>query len=540
MEKKKVSLAKIMPQFIHFSNSKKLNLRSHQIKYFDCIENANFGLIKQTCGSGKTLEQAGTVAATMHWAEQEGRKAVMMVCSHRLLLNTQLIDEYAKFITNDNLVILNLSTGKLIENKKEYGKKKIVSDIGTDTIKRYIKYAMTKPNAKHVLIITTSVRMTMKVGKKVNDDDKTDVVFDIFKNSGKKLDLFMIDEGHKVLDAPSYKFIKDHSKRMYAFTATPKNNQSTIVDLPTLDCVLSFADALKFNYVVRPKLWAIENIGTNKNSKTNMNASCITNAFIDLKNDVKNTGNSPVLIAYVDSIEEVHKNSKKLKNIKQLKAVDIYSFASKKNIENGLQEIGGCWKNDIEMKKEEMLDDLKTNKNSKIIINDQMLTEGIDVKGINGVYIGCKKSDASLYQAIMRGCRTTVDGKKDHFNIYIKDDLIYDSSTQRCKKFLENLIQNLDGELDFGELRVDVDNGAVPKKIDKKENINKIEEVTTKISKFIKQRIEEVKLDLDFNTLTDHLDCLTNDERMIEIFDIIENKNSKYYKYTDDLEKKYW
>ena len=84
-----------------------------------------------------------------------------------------------------------------------------------------------------------------------------------------------------------------------------------------------------------------------------------------------NTGNSPVLIAYVDSIEEVHKNSKKLKNIKQLKAVDIYSFASKKNIENGLQEIGGCWKNDIEMKKEEMLDDLKTNKNSKIIINDQ-------------------------------------------------------------------------------------------------------------------------------------------------------------------------
>ena len=61
-----------------------------------------------------------------------------------------------------------------------------------------------------------------------------------------------------------------------------------------------------------------------------------------------------------------------------------------------------------------------------------------------------------------------------------------------------------------------------------------------KISKFIKQRIEEVKLDLDFNTLTDHLDCLTNDERMIEIFDIIENKNSKYYKYANENEKKYW
>ena len=95
------------------------------------------------------------------------------------------------------------------------------------------------------------------------------------------------------------------------------------------------------------------------------------------------------------------------------------------------------------------------NHNPKIIMNAFMLTEGIDLPEINGVLLLCQKSDASLYQAISRGCRKTAG--KVNFNLYVTSE---DGISERVETFLGELVKFTDGQFDFGGTIEDINNGS--------------------------------------------------------------------------------
>jgi hypothetical protein len=75
----------------------------------------------------------------------------------------------------------------------------------------------------------------------------------------------------------------------------------------------------------------------------------------------------------------------------------------------------------------------------------------------------CEKSDASLYQAISRGCRKTAN--KTDFYLYTT---IADGIGTRTEKFIEDLANDVGGHtnFDFGGIIEDVNNGSTDDVVD--------------------------------------------------------------------------
>ena len=164
--------------------------------------------------------------------------------------------------------------------------------------------------------------------------------------------------------------------------------------------------------------------------------------------------------------------------------------------------------NGKEWTKESLLEECRKDNGNKIILNAFMLTEGIDLPTINGVLMLCSKEDASLYQAIMRGCRTAEN--KKNFALIAPVRFNGKDLLDEDRKFLRKLIYAIGGSLDFGGHIEDQMDGGDDDKDDKKGNVLIAE--FKKINEAIEASIKEYeRFFTEEKTKEDFIDSFYND-----------------------------
>lgn len=472
--------------------------RNVQIECFEAAEKNKTGLFELTCGAGKTLVQAALINKEFLRAERKNESAVILVASHRLLLNAQLGENYSKFIKNfatraDVYCLCGMNT----KNGSDEYISELIDNVKKKDLKNRIK--MSRKRKKHVIIITTATSENM-----YKDD-----LFSICKSCG--LNLYIHDECHKNIDADIIKKANDAAERAYYFTATPgeyvTNSLNTLVKY-------DFNAALADGIVVPPVLYTLNFTGVaddDHSSKTKQSAEfkAIEAGFKKLIEIEKNNNNCASMIVFLSSIESVDAASKNVSS--RLSNVNVYSFASEKkqlNKKGQLIAYGKCKLNNSdvdangkEWTKESLLEECRKDNGNKIILNAFMLTEGIDLPTINGVLMLCSKEDASLYQAIMRGCRTAKN--KNNFALIAPVRFNGKDLLDEDQKFLRKLIYAIGGTLDFGGHIEDQMDGGDDNKDDKKGNIliaefKKINEAIEASIKEYERFFKEEKTEQDF------------------------------------------
>lgn len=430
--------------------------RIAQFEAIDAMWDNNHGLLEIACGVGKTWIQVFTFVREILNAEKEGRKFKGIWVCHRLLLEAQVKNNFNS-LTNNFFTEHNV---KLIMLNSE----------GDNSLKQKGADEMATGMPEHVIYFTTTASIIDYV--KHHDTLHKNGLDALANNILSKVDLYVHDEAHKEFTDSLVKTVQaamnGNNKKYYFFTATPgkylTNNLTTIYHC-------NFAEAVKASYIVKPRFFGME-----VKDYVNLNDLAYTNLVIrtvkHCRKSRKENTNLIVFLPSVDSVatvgyqlNEVKKNPKR----KAIRNVNIYEIISDKDIDiedingnkveyNARLRVNGNDYNNNNKKytKAEILEIIRNDKTEKIILNAFMLTEGIDLPELNSVLIACQKSDASLYQAVSRGCRKS-PGKVD-FNLYaITEAGIADNMID----FLKNLADITGGEFEFGGIVEDQNDGSV-------------------------------------------------------------------------------
>ena len=427
------------------------NLNNQNFEYRDVQQQAieasfshNHGLFDMTCGVGKTLIQASIIRSAVEECKQNNKQFIGLFVCHRLMLEDQVMREYERFFKFSELGV------KLVKLNSE----------GDNSLKAIAKNNMqTVMKNEHILYMTTTASINDYI--KDNTTSSKDGVIEAGIHIFKPLTLYVHDEAHKEYNAQIVNQIlcSSRTSKVYFFTATPGQYLTDNDDLPTI-ATCTYADAVKAGYIVKPILHFVKNATIKLTANDEGNA--VIKAFKHMK---KYRTDTPSLITFHDSIDTVRNTAQVIIDYKAKHPrfnAHVYEIVSDKMIDGkwlaGLRLNGQRTNADDRLyTKSEILDILREDSSPKIIMNAFMLTEGIDLPEINGVFILCEKSDASLYQAISRGCRKTAN--KTDFFLYTT---VADGIGIRTEKFIEDLANDVGGHtnFDFGGIIEDVNNGS--------------------------------------------------------------------------------
>ena len=430
------------------------SFRKTQIDCFKAAERNDSGLFELTCGAGKTLVQATILKKEMEELDARGDHGIFVVASHRLLLNAQLVKEYARFIPE-----IDIDSDKVFVSYL-CGVTKVLDDQGNDIANGNARMTINELKAdirkvkeakkQHMIIFTTTA------SEKYHEES----LIKLFSSVGKGISLYIHDEAHKEMNASMIDKIMSVSKKAYFFTATPGEYLMKSFGQPLVK--YTYTEAVNDGVVLPPVLYtatADDLKSRNKRYRKAAETFVIKNCFEHLKAiEAERGNNSPTLLVFLPSIESVDNAS----NLLNESEANVYSFASYKEVKENdgvVYKYGNCKKNGKVTTKIDLLSMLRQDDSAKIILNAFMLTEGIDLPSVNGILILCGKSDASLYQAVMRGCRTA-PGKKE-FGIYVPVDFCDEDYFGQVRDFLERLIETTNATFDFGGHVDDENSGKV-------------------------------------------------------------------------------
>ncbi len=454
MTKKKfnaVNINKIVEKFERFvkkykhEEPRKCQIAAIRAFYTGYYKHFHF-LFDMCCGAGKTIIAAFLIFMEIVDRNKNHDFARIMIASHRLLLNKQLVN-----IVNDAL------TSNKIKNVKWF---KLSSD--TIKINGIIAAPFKKTSIKTIMnceehAIVIACAASEKKHFKEIDTDMMENIFNelleeksqmIYDNAKTFFNLIIQDEIHKDIPAKVLNNFAAISEKVIGFSATPNKK---IIEWFGNENIFEywFCQALLDGIVVKGRLYIAE---TKAKRLKNKEATYLIECFEHLKNECKIMKLIPVFLNYFSSVDNLMSYAKTI-NKKYGDTVDVAVFASYKEIideKNGKKTEIQCELNGDPMSKDELLEYCqKRDDNSKplIILSAFMIVEGIDIPSINGVGIWCEKNDANMFQAACRGCRT--DKKhpnKTHFYIYTSEDLATDTD-----HFLSKLYNGFNGQLDFGD-----------------------------------------------------------------------------------------
>lgn len=455
MNKKKfnvVKVDKIVERFERFvkkyksEKPRKCQIAAIRAFYTGYYKHFHF-LFDMCCGAGKTIIEAFLIFMEIVECNKNHNFARIMIASHRLLLNKQLVN-----IVNDAL-----RTNK-ITNVKWFNLSSATMKINGIIAAPFKKTSInTIMNCEEHAIVIACAASEKKHFKEINTDmmenifnelleEKSQMIADNTKT--KFLNLILQDEIHKDIPAKVLNNFDAISEKVIGFSATPNKK---IIEWFGNENIFEyrFCQALLDGIVVKGCLYIAK---TNAKRLKNKEATYIIECFEHLKNECKIMKLIPVYLNYFSSVDNLMSYAKTI--IKKYgDTVDVAVFASYKEIideKNGKKTEIQCELNGMPMSKDELLEYCqKRDDNSKplIILSAFMIVEGIDIPSINGVGIWCEKNDANMFQAACRGCRT--DKKhpnKTHFYIYTSEELATDT-----KDFLSKLYNGFNGQLDFGD-----------------------------------------------------------------------------------------
>lgn len=401
-------------------------------------------LVDATCGSGKSTVQHMAIDYVARLKEAEGKKAMILLASPRLLLNKQLLECCKSSIKDfdDRFTVLNMASNDLGDAK---------FDMLTSTgfgISNKLK------SNKHIILLAcdTSVNMDFDNAARQIESRIMHLASHRTKNGHEvTFDLAMIDEAHKDIDNSVLVELKKMSNTLITYTATPSKRLSKICSTKRIS--YGFRQAIKDGVVVPPSLYLVSR--TNK-LKEKDKATSIVASIKHLINEAENTpklgyDKRAVEVVFDNSIDYLRNYENTLRSIYTIDELDIAILASEKEVAVKNQHGERVKKYEIyssfngeKLEDAEVLEKVRNSKKHTIILSAYKVQEGIDIKAINGVCILCDKRENNLYQAICRGDRTAPGKKK--FNIYITAD-----SDDQIHDFLDKMVEGFESEIDFGD-----------------------------------------------------------------------------------------
>lgn len=424
------------------------NYRAPQVDAIKASMEHDFGLFDMTCGLGKTLIQASIIYLNLEKAINEGRSFKCIWVCHRLMLERQVKSVFEYFFGFD----FNRLNCKIVTLNSE----------GDRSFKNVANDAMDTGDGTNVIYLTTTASINDYV--KLHSGTKQDGKLYFAQKVLKRMDLYIHDESHKEFSEAMVKIVTNAmtGKKAYFFTATP--GKYLTQNLPTIS-KCTYAQAVTEGYIVKPRFFPVKAIDL-----ANLNVNALGNIVIRSAKHLKQNRRLevPTLCVFMPSVDAVYHVGTILNDYKKVhphfKKFNVYEIISEKKLEVdditvqvGLRLNGSMYNSSYrKYTKDKILEILKNDPEPKIILNAFMLTEGIDLPNINGVLIACEKSDASLYQAICRGCR--IAPGKDSFNLYAVTE---EGVAERTEKFIEELTNITGGEFDFGGVIEDENDGSV-------------------------------------------------------------------------------
>ena len=454
--------------------------RIHQVNAIVAAIENDCGLFDMTCGLGKTLIQACIIYWNLLEKKKEGKPFKCLWVCHRLMLEKQVKAVFEAYFGEDftgmncKIVVLNSE--------------------GDSAFKKTANDGMDEGDGSSVIYLTTTASINEYV--KLHSGTRQDGKLFFAQNVLKEMDLYVHDESHKEFCEAMVKTVLNamNGKKAYFFTATP--GQYLTKNLPTI-CKCTYAEAVAAGYIVKPRLYPVKCV-----DMANLDNNAFGNIVVKTAKHLKRCrkGETPTLCVFMPSVDAVYYTGNILKEYKashrNFAKFNVYEIISEKELEQddltvkvGLRLNGSMYNSSYrKYKKEEILNILKEDPEPKIILNAFMLTEGIDLPNINGVLIACEKSDASLYQAVCRGCRTAPG--KDSFNLYA---ITEDDIAERTEKFIEELTNITGGEFDFGGTVEDENDGSIPDDDDGHPDATSVPVTFSELYKKIKVIIREKK-----------------------------------------------
>ena len=349
------------------------SLRPHQIRGVDVMRQHNKGQVIVPTGGGKTLTM---ITDALREFQSETPQTIVVVCP-RILLAGQLSSEFLEFILNAE--VLHVHSG---ETHHE-------STTNPGTIRRWVD----THNSRHQLIITTYNSLQRLVDAEIDVDT---IYFDEAHNSVKR-NFF-----------PATEHYSANANRCYFFTATPKH--SVVATKPGMNhsevygnviCQVPAPELVNAGYILSPKVVIHE---------VQSAANC-GNIFERDK------------IALIYSIDE-HQSGKILICAKATK--QIVNLISQTDFCSQLESRGYSWMY-ITAKTGAVIDGKKVNRevffdtlnawgkdSSKkfVVIHHSILSEGINVNGLEGVLFMRNMDFIGISQTIGRVIRLGDKSKK--------------------------------------------------------------------------------------------------------------------------------
>lgn len=401
-------------------------------------------LIDATCGSGKTTVQHLTIDYVARLKETDGKRAMILLASPRLLLNEQLLECCKSNISDfeQRFTVLNMASNDLGDAKFD-----MLTSTGFGISNKL-------NSNKHIILLAcdTSVNMDFDNAARQIESRIMRLASHRTKNGHEAtFDLAMIDEAHKDIDDTVLVELKKMSNALITYTATPSKRLSKICSTKRIS--YGFRQAIKDGVVVPPSLYLVSR--TNKLKERDKATSIVAS----IKHLIEEAENTPKLgydrraveVVFDNSIDYLRNYENTLRTIYPIDDLDIAILASEKEVAvknlHGERvkkyEIYSSF-NGEKLEDAEVLERVRNSKKHTIILSAYKVQEGIDIKAINGVCILCDKRENNLYQAICRGDRTAPGKKK--FNIYITAD-----SDDQIHDFLDKMVEGFESEIDFGD-----------------------------------------------------------------------------------------
>lgn len=528
-------------------------LREKQKETFDACIEKKFGIISDTCGSGKSHVEFELMCKTI--SENIDKKAFIVLAAHRLDLIDQHLDNFAGYV-EDYHPELKETFNQFEISSANRSDKKIVNTTRLDEIRNMVIGA-TKPT-----IITVCYHSLERL-------------YNVFFGSQYRVNLMICDEGHYGMSGKK----EDEEKKLdilklngkYAciefcdsflvFSATPfKQTMCITVRGHKMEVIhdYTYAEAVKdgivlpvhsnfyhSDYSEKTVNGMVETAYTELKKTFNKTSAKLLVCGTGLQNNQlifnslikkykKEIEDGVLAIAKIGS-EGVTEDDERIPSCEWLDAEQLMRFGTKNGICGNDYGYKLCPFDDRKNKREvfkrmhSWIDPRENNGVHKniIIIHCQMLGVGVDVPNINGVCILGNKESADLYQSIMRPCRIAYFDRgqeeklEDHFEVFIHTP----ADVQEAIKDFMNKLINIGAMSLIDALVLNNVTGSHDKDV---EELAKAKKLFDKMKGFAKVN-EECEMIFDIDNFEEGLTkFLELEEKYPEEKEMIENMIAKF------------
>lgn len=489
-------------------------LRSKQKETFDICQKEKFGIIKDTCGTGKSRIEFELICQAI-----ENNKKIIIFAAHRLDLIKQHEDNFNNYIKEFHQNLIDTYHSIEISSAK---RNEISSTTTISTIRNIID------GIQKTTIFFTCYASLDKLYQAIN--------------GRKNIDLMLCDEAHygessikeNGNEFDKYKFI-NISNSFLCFTATPYKETMTSDKMKIIHDY-SYSEAVEDNLILPMHVEFYR--GKNGEYDEHTKYSMIKESYKNLKMNFLNTAAKLLvcgtgleenqicfnsLINDENIQEEINNGNLAIVKVgsssmtsdnEEIPSCEFVDFTNCKNYISGNGKIDIDNDNENKIKVIQKIHDWTENEGNEhhniIIIHCQMLGVGIDLPNLNGICILGNKEVSDFYQSIMRGCRiakfdrnkSPSDRLETYFKVYIH---CYDDINKQLEVFIDKLFTI--GKIDL--LKSVIFSNELTSSINEAVDINTMAKEL--LNKTIKEKEIEFQKEIDYQNIKTNFENLINE-----------------------------